>query len=80
MRNLHLLKQTLSQARQASGTHQFNGAWPPLTLVRSYAAQMETLKRYRSKGQQVVRVERVTVADGGQAIVGNVNQRGAGDE
>lgn len=41
---------------------------------------METLKRYRSKGQQVVRVERVTVADGGQAIVGNVNQRGAGDE
>ncbi|MEZ5723911.1 MAG: hypothetical protein R3E47_02295 [Paracoccaceae bacterium] len=49
-------------------------------LVRSYAAQMEALKRYRSKGQQVVRVERVTVADGGQAIVGNVNQRGAGDD
>ncbi|WP_299912875.1 hypothetical protein [uncultured Paracoccus sp.] len=32
MRNLHLLKQTLSQARQASGTRQFNGAWPPLTI------------------------------------------------
>ncbi|MBS3998169.1 MAG: hypothetical protein KGZ67_12725 [Hydrogenophaga sp.] len=32
MRNLHLLKQILSQAPQASGTLQFNGAWPPLTL------------------------------------------------
>lgn len=29
--NLYLLKQTFSQARQASGTHQFNGAWKPLT-------------------------------------------------
>lgn len=60
--------------RQDAAERAFNN------LVRSYAAQMETLKRYRSKGQQVVRVERVTVADGGQAIVGNVNQRGAGDE
>jgi len=46
--------------------------------ARTYAAQMDTLKRYRSKGQQVVRVERVTVEDGGQAIVGNVGHRGAG--
>ena len=41
-------------------------------LARSYAAQMDTLKRYRSKGQQTVRVERVTVESGGQAVVGNV--------
>lgn len=41
-------------------------------LGRTFAAQMDTLKRYRSKGQQTVRVERVTVQDGGQAIVGNV--------
>ena len=41
--------------------------------ARTFAAQMDTLKRYRSKGQQVVRVERVTVEDGGQAIVGAVN-------
>ena len=40
-------------------------------LGRTYAAQMDTLKRYRSKGQ-MVRVERVTVENGGQAIVGNV--------
>lgn len=45
-------------------------------LVRSYAAQMEALKRYRSKGQQVVRVERVTVESGAQAVVGNVNHGG----
>ena len=48
-------------------------------LTRSYAAQMDTLKRYRSKGKQVVRVERVTVQDGGQAIVGNVQRGGGGD-
>ncbi|MCF3594185.1 hypothetical protein LZG00_09250 [Rhodobacteraceae bacterium LMO-12] len=44
-------------------------------LARTFAAQVDTLKRYRSKGQQTVRVERVTVQEGGQAIVGNV-QRG----
>ena len=40
--------------------------------VRTFAAQMNTLKQYRSKGKQVVPVERATVQDGGQAIVGNV--------
>lgn len=48
--------------------------------ARTFAAQMDTLKRYRSKGQQVVRVERVTVQDGGQAIVGSVESRGRGRE
>ncbi|MCC1494060.1 hypothetical protein [Cognatishimia sp. F0-27] len=41
-------------------------------LSRTYLAQMAALKKYRSKVQQVVRVERVTVEDGGRAIVGNV--------
>lgn len=45
-------------------------------LARTYSAQMDTLKRYRSKGQQVVRVERVTVEDGGKAIVGTVDAGG----
>lgn len=49
-------------------------------LGRTYAAQMDTLKRYRSKGQQTVRVERVTVENGGQAIVGNVETGGRGDD
>lgn len=47
-------------------------------LSRTYAAQMETLKRYRSKGQQTVRVERVTVESGGQAVVGDVHHGGRG--
>ena len=36
--------------------------------------QMETLKRYRAKAQQV---ERVTVQDGGQAKVGAVRHGGS---
>ena len=47
-------------------------------LARTYAAQMDTIKRYRSKGQQTVRVERVTVENGGQAVVGNVSHGGEG--
>ena len=42
-------------------------------LSRTYLAQMDALKKYRAKAQQVVRVERVTVEEGGQAIVGNVD-------
>src|SRR3954451_21312886 len=46
-------------------------------LSRTYAALVETLGRHRGKGQpQVVRVERVTVEAGGQAIVGAVAQGG----
>ena len=45
-------------------------------LGRTFAAQMEALQRYRGKGQQVVRVERVTVESGGQAVVGNVRHGG----
>ena len=32
--------------------------------------------KYRAKAQQTVRVERVTVHEGGQAIVGDVNHGG----
>jgi hypothetical protein len=39
---------------------------------------VEALKRYRSRGDQTVRVEHVTVNEGGQAIVGNVNHGGRG--
>ncbi|MEV8468813.1 hypothetical protein AB0T83_18820 [Fluviibacterium sp. DFM31] len=48
--------------------------------ARTFAAQMDTLKRYRSKGQQVVRVERVTVESGAQAVVGTVESGGRGSE
>jgi hypothetical protein len=41
-------------------------------LARTFAAQVETLKRYRG-GEQTMRIGSVTVSDGGQAIVGTVS-------
>jgi len=50
-------------------------------LSRSYLAQMDALKRYRAKAHQAIRVERVNVESGGQAIVGDVQTGGrVGDE
>lgn len=43
-------------------------------LARTFVAQVEALKRYRSGGQQTVTVQHVNVSEGGQAIVGNVTQ------
>lgn len=45
-------------------------------LGRLFTYQMDALKKYRRKAQQVVRVERVTVHEGGQAIVGDVVKAG----
>jgi hypothetical protein len=44
-------------------------------LARTYAVQLEALKRYRSKGEQKVTVQHVTVGEGGQAIVGDIHQQ-----
>src|SRR5262249_19102261 len=41
-------------------------------LTRTIAMQMEALKRYRSRDEQKITLKHVTVAEGGQAIVGNV--------
>ena len=47
-------------------------------LARTFAAQVEALRRYRTGGEQKVTVEHVTVNEGGQAIVGNVVPGGRG--
>ncbi|MCB1883588.1 MAG: hypothetical protein KDG89_06255 [Geminicoccaceae bacterium] len=47
-------------------------------LLRAYAMQMGVLKRHRAPAQQVVRVERVEVKDGGQAIVGSIKMGAKG--
>lgn len=47
-------------------------------MLRTFAAQMEALKRYRTGGQQKVIVEHVHVNEGGQAIVGAVSTGGRG--
>jgi hypothetical protein len=53
--------------QQDSASNAFN------KLMRTFAVQMEVLKRYRSGGEQKMTVQHVHVADGGQAIVGDVN-------
>lgn len=47
-------------------------------LARTFAAQVDALKRYRSTGEQKMTVEHVTVNQGGQAIVGQVSHGGRG--
>ena len=70
-RRAHLPEQTFEGRQAALG--QAN------KLVRSYTTLLEALDRHRGKGQpQVVRVERVTVEAGGQAIVGAVSHPGVG--
>ena len=48
-------------------------------LLRTFTAQVEALKKHRSKGEQHFTVEHVHVHSGGQAVVGAVNQ-GQGPE
>jgi hypothetical protein len=47
-------------------------------LARTFAVQVEALKKHRSAGEQTVRVEHVNVHEGGQAIVGIVHPPGGG--
>ena len=49
-------------------------------LARTYTAQMEALRKHRNGGKQTVTVQHVNVADGGQAIVGDVQQGGRHDD
>lgn len=49
-------------------------------LARTFTTQMETLKRYRTGGEQKVTVHHVTVNEGGQAIVGTVERSGTEGE
>ena len=49
-------------------------------LSRTYLAQMDGLKKYRAKAQKTVRVKRVTVHEGEQALVGDVSHRGSRDD
>jgi hypothetical protein len=48
-------------------------------LSRTFAILVETMRRLRSGGSQLIRIERVEVKEGGQAIIGNV-QQGKGDD
>jgi hypothetical protein len=51
-----------------------------IRLMRTFTAQVEALKKYRSNGEQHCRVEHVHVHGGGQAVVGTINQNGAPED
>lgn len=58
---------------RATEVPQYDSALKGMTkLARTYALQMETLKKYRTGGEQNVTVKHVHVHEGGQAIVGNI--------
>ena len=59
-----------SIAQQDSASNMLN------KLARTFTAQVEALKKYRSTGEQSIRVQHVTVNEGGQAIVGDVRAGG----
>jgi hypothetical protein len=41
-------------------------------LLNAFANQVETMRRLRNGGTQVIRIERVEVKEGGQAVIGNL--------
>lgn len=47
-------------------------------LSRTFAILVETLRRLRTGGSQVIRIERVDVREGGRAVIGNINQERPG--
>lgn len=49
-------------------------------LSRTWATMLDALNKHRGKGQQKVTVEHVNVHAGGQAVVGNVERAGGGDQ
>ena len=49
-------------------------------LARTYSMQMETLRKHRNGGKQTVVVQHVNVADGAQAVIGNVQTGGRADD
>ena len=72
MTSARLLNHVENIAQLDSNERAFN------KLARTFAAQVEALKRYRTGGEQKMIVEHVHVHQGGQAIVGTVNQGGEG--
>jgi hypothetical protein len=58
--------------QQDSASNMFN------KCARTFTAQVEALKKYRSTGEQSIKVQHVNVHDGGQAIVSSTLQTGGG--
>jgi hypothetical protein len=46
--------------------------------ARTFAVHMEALKKHRSNGEQIVKVQHVNVGNGGQAVITDTMQAGGG--
>jgi hypothetical protein len=65
----------------AEHVEQVNAHYSGFTkLTRTFAAQVEALRKHRNGGKQTVTVQHVNVEGGGQAIVGNVQTGGGNAE
>ncbi|MBC7674778.1 MAG: hypothetical protein H7173_01790, partial [Rhodoferax sp.] len=73
---------TIRAARRlahSDNLHQVNAHYVGFNkLARTFAVQIEAMRKHRTGGKQTVVVQHVNVSDGGQAIVGNVTRGGAG--
>lgn len=78
MTAIHMMTMTFARRLALAGNvKQQDSAERALNkLARTFTMQMEALKRYRTGGEQKVTVHHVTVNEGGQAIVGNVERSG----
>lgn len=76
----HAMMRATSFFQSGKEIRQFDSAEKALNkLARTFAAQVETLKKYRSSGNQKITVQHVNVEGGGQAIVaGSVSKGGGG--
>lgn len=67
-----LRRAMLNQSPEVAARLRKDGA----NLARAMTDMLDALARKRGKGPQIVRVERVVVQQGGQAVVGNVQAGG----
>lgn len=76
----HAMMRAASFHRTGKEIRKFDSSGNALNkLARTFAAQVETLKKYRSTGNQKITVQHVNVEGGGQAIVaGSVSKGGGG--
>jgi hypothetical protein len=54
--------------------HVLTAATAVSRLSRTFAILLETLRRLRTGGSQVIRIERVDVREGGQAVIGHISK------
>ena len=81
--NLHLYAMCLLQSsiRETNPDVAASKERRALRLIAACQRSMECLDRHRNRGRkQVVRVERVNINAGAQAIVGSVDARGRGED